>query len=48
MKKKVGVKKMNKSYDKNNIFAKILISEIQCNKILEHDYALAFADINPQ
>ena len=39
---------MNKDYDKNNIFAKILRSEVPCNKILENDYALAFSDINPQ
>ena len=39
---------MNKSYDKDNIFAKILKSEIPCHKILENDYALAFSDINPQ
>ena len=28
---------MKNSYDKNNIFAKILRSEIPCNKILEND-----------
>ena len=39
---------MKNSYDKNNIFAKILRSEIPCNKILENDFALAFSDINPQ
>ena len=39
---------MNESYDTQNIFAKILRSEIPCNKILENDYALAFSDINPQ
>ena len=39
---------MSKDYDKNNIFARILNSEIPCNKILENDYALAFSDINPQ
>ena len=39
---------MSKIYDKNNIFAKILRSEIPCHKILENDYALAFSDINPQ
>ena len=39
---------MKNSYDKNNIFAKILRSEIPCNKILENDCALAFSDINPQ
>jgi histidine triad (HIT) family protein len=36
------------SYDKNNIFAKILRKEIPCKKILENDYVLAFYDINPQ
>ena len=39
---------MKKNYDKNNIFARILRSEVSCIKILENDYALAFSDINPQ
>lgn len=39
---------MNKNYDKNNIFARILRSELPCQKILENEYALAFTDINPQ
>ena len=39
---------MSKDYDKNNIFAKILRSEIPCNKILENEHAFAFSDINPQ
>ena len=39
---------MNNPYDKNNVFAKILRSEIPCNKILENKYAIAFSDINPQ
>ena len=39
---------MSKNYDNNNIFAKILRSEIPCNKILENKHALAFSDINPQ
>ena len=36
------------NYDKNNIFAKILRGEIQCNKIYENEYVLSFYDINPQ
>ena len=36
------------SYDKNNIFAKILRDEIPCKKIYEDEYVLAFYDINPQ
>ena len=36
------------SYDKNNIFAKILRKEIPCDKIYENDHVLAFKDINPQ
>ena len=36
------------SYDKNNIFAKILRGEIPCKKVYENDYVLAFHDINPQ
>ena len=39
---------MNNLYDLDNIFAKILRSEIPCNKILENECALAFSDINPQ
>ena len=36
------------SYDKNNIFAKILRKEIPCKKIFENKYVLSFYDINPQ
>ena len=36
------------SYDKNNIFAKILRGEIPCKKVYENDYVLAFHDINPK
>ena len=36
------------SYNKNNIFAKILRKEIPCKKIYENDYVLSFYDINPQ
>ena len=36
------------SYDDNNIFAKILRTEIPCNKIYEDDFVLSFHDINPQ
>ena len=36
------------TYDQNNIFAKILRSEIPCDKIYESDHALAFKDIHPQ
>jgi histidine triad (HIT) family protein len=36
------------NYDKNNIFAKILRSEIPCKKIYEDEFVLAFYDINPQ
>ena len=39
---------MNNLYDENNIFAKILRSEVPSNKILENEHALAFSDINPQ
>ena len=39
---------MTSDYDENNIFAKILRSQIDCKKIKENDYALAFLDINPQ
>jgi len=36
------------TYDKNNIFAKILRGEIPCKEIYEDEYVLAFYDINPQ
>ena len=36
------------SYDKNNIFAKILRGEIPCKKVYENDHVLAFYDVNPQ
>ena len=36
------------SYDRNNIFSKILRGEIPCTKIYEDDYVLSFYDINPQ
>ena len=36
------------SYDKNNIFAKILRGEIPCDKVFENEHALAFNDISPQ
>ena len=36
------------SYDKNNIFAKILRKEIPCKKIFENEHVLSFHDINPQ
>ena len=36
------------TYDKNNIFAKILRGEISCKKIYEDEFVLAFHDVNPQ
>jgi len=36
------------SYDKNNIFAKILRGEIPCKKVYENENVLAFYDVNPQ
>ena len=36
------------SYDKNNIFAKILRGEIPCKKVYENEHVLAFHDVNPQ
>ena len=36
------------TYDKNNIFAKILRGEIPCDKIYEDSHVLAFYDVNPQ
>ena len=37
-----------KMYDDNNIFAKILRNEIDCEKVFEDDRVLFFNDINPQ
>ena len=34
-------------YDKNNIFAKIIRSEIPCDKVYEDEDVLFFNDINP-
>ena len=36
------------TYDKENIFAKILRKEIPCEAIFENAFILAFKDINPQ
>ena len=36
------------TYDKNNIFAKILRGEIPCKKIYEDEFVLSFHDVNPQ
>ena len=36
------------TYDKNNIFAKILRGEIPCEKVYEDDFVLAFNDISPR
>ena len=36
------------TYDKENIFAKILKKEIPCEVVFENEFILAFKDINPQ
>tara|TARA_B110000881_G_C18271156_1_gene362799 strand:+ start:108 stop:476 length:369 start_codon:yes stop_codon:yes gene_type:complete len=36
------------TYDKSNIFAKILRGEIPCKKIYEDEFILSFYDVNPQ
>jgi len=36
------------TYDKNNMFAKILRGEIPCKKIYEDQFILAFYDVKPQ
>jgi histidine triad (HIT) family protein len=36
------------TYNKDNIFAKILRKEIPCKKIYEDEFVLSFYDINPQ
>jgi len=39
---------MQKQYDQNNIFAKIIKKEIPCKSVYEDEKVLAFYDINPQ
>ena len=39
---------MNKTYDPNNIFAKILSGEIPCQPVFENDHVFAFKDIWPK
>ena len=36
------------SYDRNNVFARILRGELPCTKVYEDEHVLAFRDINPQ
>ena len=36
------------SYDKANIFAKILKGEIPCDKVFENEHVLSFKDISPK
>ena len=36
------------SYDKENIFAKILKCEIPCDKVFENEHVLSFKDISPK
>jgi histidine triad (HIT) family protein len=36
------------SYDRNNVFARILRGELPCDRVYEDDYVLAFRDIQPQ
>jgi histidine triad (HIT) family protein len=36
------------TYDRNNVFARILRGEIPCKKIYEDQHVLAFHDISPQ
>ncbi|AAZ68305.1 histidine triad nucleotide-binding protein [Ehrlichia canis] len=38
----------NNSYDKDNVFAKILRKELPCNIVYEDESVLAFHDIHPQ
>ncbi|MGO4331565.1 HIT family protein [Cupriavidus sp. 2TAF22] len=39
---------MSKTYDPNNIFARILRGELPCNKVYEDADTIAFMDIMPQ
>lgn len=39
---------MQRKYNKNNIFNKIINGELPCNKVYEDSELLAFHDINPK
>ena len=43
-----NLKKTEMSYDKNNIFAKILRGEIPCKKVYENDHVLLFMILIPK
>ncbi|WP_119167397.1 HIT domain-containing protein [Algihabitans albus] len=36
------------TYDDSNVFAKIILGEIPCDKVAESPHSLAFRDIEPQ
>lgn len=36
------------TYDNNNVFAKILLGDLPCNKVLETQHSFAFRDIHPR
>jgi histidine triad (HIT) family protein len=36
------------TYDRTNVFARILRGELPCRKVFEDEHVLAFHDINPQ
>jgi histidine triad (HIT) family protein len=36
------------TYDRDNVFARILRGELPCAKVYEDEHVLAFRDINPQ
>lgn len=35
------------TYDKNNVFARIMRGELPCKKVFENEFAFAFEDIQP-
>ena len=35
------------TYDRNNVFARILRGELPCKKVFEDEFALAFEDLHP-
>lgn len=39
---------MQTTYDRNNIFAKIIRGDIPCHRVFEDDKTLAFMDVMPQ
>jgi histidine triad (HIT) family protein len=44
----IAQRRQDLSYDRNNVFARILRGELPCRKVYEDEHVLAFHDIRPQ